>query len=233
MTELPGRRAAVALMVAALLSSCGDDEAAQRKAFIAYLQTRIIDKPGVHVLHPTAEEAKSWGDYAQHYAIITGFNDTLSARVSTPMNQAIGRGAITSLQDLLDRRADFDALRRGMDGIRTELDKQFGTAEAARAALKQPADLKPVFDTAYERDVAGLARAFQATVPAAEGALTAAIELADYVAQHRGAITIQGMQVQVSDPAVQRELNAKLTALNTRGQEAQAAQRRLQALISG
>lgn len=233
MTEPPSRRTTLALMLGAVLSGCGDDEAAQRKTFIGFLQTRIVDKPGVHVPHPTAEEAKSWGDYAQHYAIITGFNDTLNQRVTAPMNQALGRGGVTSLQDLVTRRDDFVAMRRGMDDIRTELGKQLAVAEAARAGLKQPADLKPVFDAAYDRDVAGLARAFQATLPVVEDAMTTAIDLGDYLAQHRGAVTIQGAQIQVSDPAVQRDLNTRLAALNAKGQEVQAAQRRLQALISG
>ena len=189
--------------------------------------------PAASVLPETAEEAKSWGDYAQHYAIITGFNDALSQRVTAPMNQALGRGGVTSLQDLVTRRDDFVAIKRGMDDIRAELAKQFAAAEAARAALKQPADLKPVFDAAYDRDVAGLARAVQAALPVAEDALTAAIELGDYLTQHRAAVTIQGMQIQVTDPAVQRDLNTRLAALNAKGQEVQAAKRRLQSLISG
>ena len=37
------------LSVTFLLAGCGDDEPKQRKAFIEFLQTRIVDKPGVHV----------------------------------------------------------------------------------------------------------------------------------------------------------------------------------------
>ena len=90
-----------------------------------------------------------------------------------------------------------------------------------------------MFDAAYDRDVTGLARAFLAALPVAEDAISAAIDLGDYLTQHRAAVTIQGMQVQVTNPALQRDLNTRLAALNAKGQEVQAAQRRLQSLISG
>ena len=229
------QRATLALLLlsTAALSACGGDDAAQRKAFVAFLQTRIVDKPGIHVPHPTADETKAWGGYAQQYAIITGFNDELSQHVTAPMNQAIARGSITSLQDLVTRRADLVEVRRGMGGIRSDLDKQFATAETAHASLKQPPDLKPVFDAAYERDVAGPAHAFQAALPVAEDAIAAAVDLGDFLVQHHDKIILQGTQVQVSDPALQRDLSARLSALNAKGQAAQSAQQRLQALVEG
>ena len=50
-------RAAGIALLAVVLVAC-DDEPAERKAFIAFLQTRIIDKPGLHVPHLTGDEAK-------------------------------------------------------------------------------------------------------------------------------------------------------------------------------
>ena len=41
-------------------------EAEQRKAFTAFLQTRVLDKPGLRVPMPTEEEKASFGDYAKH-----------------------------------------------------------------------------------------------------------------------------------------------------------------------
>ena len=233
MTRPIPRRAALLLLIASALSACGDDDDAQLKAFIAFLQTRIIDKPGVHVPQPTADETKAWGSYASQYAIIVNFNDALSRHVTAPMNQAVSRGSITSLQDVVTRRADLAEIRRGMGDLRTELDRQLATAEAAHAGLKQPADLKPVFDAAYERDVTGPTHAFQDALPVAESALAAAVDLGDFLAQHSKAISVQGAQVQVSDPALQRDLNARLAVMNAKGQAVQTARRRLQALVDG
>ena len=148
------------LLLMAALSACGDDDATQRKAFIGFLQTRIVGKPGIHVPRPTVDETKPWGGYAQQYALISGFNDGLSQHVTAPMNEAVSRGLVTSLQDLVTRRANLVEVRRGMSDIRNELGKQFAAAEAAPVALNQSPDLKSVFDAAYERDIAGPAHAF-------------------------------------------------------------------------
>lgn len=233
MTTSHIRAATLVVLMLSALMGCGDDDRAQRKAFIAFLQTRIVDKPGVHVPHPTADESKSWGSYAAQYAIITGFNDGVSQHVTAPMNQAMSHGAVTSLQDLVTRRDDLVEIRRGMASLQTELDKQLATAEAAHAGLKQPADLKPVFELAYERDVTGPAHAFHDALPVAESALAAAVDVGDFLTQHRNTVSVQGAQVQVSDPALQRDLSARLAAMNAKGQAAQAAQQRLQALVNG
>ena len=68
------RRFFLAALVAGFgLAACGDSEPTQRKAFMDFLQTRIIDKPGRHVPMRSAEETKSFGDYAKQYEIILGF----------------------------------------------------------------------------------------------------------------------------------------------------------------
>ncbi len=82
-----------------------------------------------------------------------------------------------------------------MADLRTELDKQLAAADAAHAALKQPADLKSVFDAAYGRDVTGPANAFQQVIPVAESALAAAVDVGDFIAQHGKAVSVQGAQV--------------------------------------
>lgn len=117
----PTRRAALFGCLSVLLAGCGDDEAAQRTAFIAFLQTRILDTPGLHVPRPTPEETKNWGDYAQHYAVITGFNGALSQRVSKPMERAASRGSVRSIQDLLDRRSGLAARMNAMNAKAQEV----------------------------------------------------------------------------------------------------------------
>ena len=58
-------RAGCVVLLVALAAGC-NDEASQRKAFIAYLQTRIIDKPGLHVPHPTEAEDEAQFLFAKH-----------------------------------------------------------------------------------------------------------------------------------------------------------------------
>ena len=228
------RRGFVAgLSLTFLLAGCGDDEPKQRKAFIEFLQTRIVDKPGVHVPHLSDDQAKSFGDYAKQYAIITGFNGKLDASVGGPTQQALQHGMPSSLEDVLSRRGDLAVLRDGMTKVRNTLQQELDAADAAHAALKQPDDLMHVFDAAYAKDVTAPAQAFFAIFPDVIAAEDAALALADFIAQHRGVVKIQGSQIQVSDPRVQQQLSALIDALRAKQQSIMAAQQRLRSVVMG
>jgi len=221
------------LVFLVLLTAGCDDEPAQRKAFIDFLQTRIIDKPGLHVPHLTPEQAKSFGDYAKQYAIITDFNDGLDKSVAKPMTEAINRGAVRSLDDVVTRHADFVAARDGIGQLRDAIDKQLAAADAAHAALKQPDDLKHVFDQAYERDVTIPAKAFADIFPDLSQALTAIVDLGDFITQHKDKVTINGSLIETSDPALQPQLTALVTALTAKNEAIAKAQQHLRVVMNG
>jgi DUF3053 family protein len=225
-------RAAVFAFLAVFVAGC-DDEPAERKAFIEFLQTRIVDKPGLHVPHLTPEETKSFGPYAQQYAIITDFNDGLDRSVAKPMAEAIDRGAIRSLDEVVTRHADFIAARDGIAQLRAAIDKQFATADAAHAALKQPDDLKPIFDKAYERDVTIPAKAFEDIFPDLSQALTAIVDLGDFIEQHKDKVKIIGSQLQTSDEALRPQLTALVNALIAKSDAINKAQVHLRAIVNG
>jgi hypothetical protein len=224
--------AAAFAFLAICLAGC-DDEPAERKAFIEFLQTRIIDKPGLHVPHLTPEETKSFGPYAQQYAVITDFNDGLDRSVAKPMAEAIDHGAIRSLDEVVTRHTDFVAARDGIAQLRAAIDKQLAAADAARAALKQPDDLKPVFDKAYERDVTIPAKAFSDIFPDLSQALAAIVGLGDFIEQHKDKVTIAGSQLQTSDPALQPQLSALVNALVAKNEAINKAQAHLRAIVNG
>ncbi|HZK91111.1 MAG TPA: DUF3053 family protein [Stellaceae bacterium] len=224
---------AVALGMLALLVAGCRDEPAERKAFIDFLQTRILDKPGLHVPHPTPDEAKSIGDYAKQYAIITDFNDGLDRAVAKPMQEAIDHGAIRSLDDVMARRADFAAARDGIKQLDGLVDKRLAAADAAHAALKQPDDLKPVFDEAYARDVTLPAKAFDDISPDLTQALTAIAELGDFLDQHKDKVKISGSTIQATDPSLQPQLAALVHALTARNEALTRAQQHLRDVMNG
>ena len=221
-----------AVLLSAFVAGC-NDEPAQRKAFIEFLQTRIIDKPGLHVPHLTQEEAASFGDYAKQYAIITDFNDGLDKSVAQPMTEAINRGAISSLNDVVARHADFVAARDGIAKLREAIDKQLAAADAAHAALKQPDDLKTVFDKAYERDVTIPAKAFEDIFPDLSEGLTAIVDLGDFIDQHKDKVSIVGNQLQTTDPALQPQLQALINALMAKSDAIGKAQEHLRLVMNG
>ncbi|HWL27324.1 MAG TPA: DUF3053 domain-containing protein [Burkholderiaceae bacterium] len=222
-------------LIAALplvLAACGDKEPEQRAAFTQFLQTRIVDKPGVRVPKLTDEEKKSFGDYAAQYAVITDFNAGMDASVK-PLSGIMQKGAMRSLNDIVSRRDDLKTVQTALNDMNTSLKEQQAKADAARAQLKQPEDLKAVYDKAYEKTVSLPADTFRDVLPQLNATFDSSLKIADYVEAHKSQIEISGPIVKVKDPAVQDELNKLLQDLNTQAKQVQQAQTRLQAVMLG
>jgi hypothetical protein len=223
-----------ALFAAALaLSGCGNDEAAQRKAFVEFLQTRIIDKPGVHVPTLTPELQEKIGVYAKHYAVITGFNSDMDRAVGGFLPKAVGIVSITSITDAVAKREAIVGVRTEIASIRSALTEKLAAAEAAKAALIQPDDLKPVFDAAFDRDVRSTANAFIRELPLFESAMTAILALTDYLNKNRDKVTVQGSTVVANEPKARADINALLDDINTKSRQLAESQQRLAKVATG
>ncbi len=223
------------VLVAALplmLAACGDKEPEQRAAFTQFLQTRIVDKPGVRVPKLTEEEKKSFGDYAAHYAVITDFNAGMDASVK-PLSSILQKGQVRSVNDIVTRREDLKTVRAGLNDMNAALKEHRAKADAAHAQLKQPEDLKAVYDKAYEKTITLPADTFGDVLPQINATYDVTLKIADYVEANKSKIEISGNSVTVTDPAVQAELNKLLQEMNAQAKNVQQAQTRLQAVIMG
>jgi len=221
---------AIALPLA--LAACGSSEPDQRAAFKQFLQTRIVDKPGVHVPKLAADESKSFGEYATHYAVITDFNSGMDASVK-PLGSLVQKSTVRSLGDVVSRRDDLKAVQNGLNDMAVQLKAQQAKADSAHAQLKQPEDLKAVYDSAYDRTVTVPANTFLSVVPQINSTLDSSLKVADYLDAHKAQIEINGPVVKVKDAKVQAELNALLQDLNAQAQSIQKAQARLQTVMLG
>lgn len=215
-----------------MLAACGNKEPEQRAAFTQFLQTRIVDKPGVRVPQLTDEEKKSFGDYAAQYAVITDFNAGMDASVK-PLSGIMQKGSMRSLNDIVTRRDDLKTVQASLNEMGAALKEQQARADAARAQLKQPEDLKAVYDKAYEKTVSLPADTFRDVLPQLNATFDSSLKIADYVAAHAAQIDISGPIVKVQDPAVQAELNQLLQDLNAQAKNVQQAQTRMQAVMVG
>ncbi|MCF7771365.1 MAG: DUF3053 domain-containing protein [Achromobacter sp.] len=222
----------LALALPLVLAACGNKEPEQRAAFMQFLQTRIIDKPGVRVPQPTAEEKKSFGDYAAQYAVITDFNAGMDASVK-PMGSLMQKGAVRTLNDVIARRDDLKTVQTALKDMGEALAKEQAKADAAHAQLKQPDDLKAVYDKAYDKTVTVPANTFREVLPQISGTLDSSLKVAEYVEAHKAQIDLSGPAPRVQDPAVLAELNTLLQDLSAQAQKVQQAQHRLQAVMLG
>ncbi|QQB34607.1 DUF3053 domain-containing protein [Achromobacter deleyi] len=222
----------LALALPLVLAACGSKEPEQRAAFTQFLQTRIVDKPGVRVPKLTEEEKKSFGDYAAQYAVITDFNAAMDASVK-PMGNLMQKGAVRSLNDVIARRDDIKTVQTALKDMGEALTKEQAKADAARAQLKQPDDLKVVYDKAYAKTVTVPADTFREVLPQISGTLDSSLKLAEYVEAHKAQIDLSGPMPKVQDPTVLAELNKLLQDLTAQAQKVQQAQTRLQAVMLG
>ena len=222
----------LAAVLPLVLAACGDSEPDQRAAFKQFLQTRILDKPGVHVPKPSEDESKAFGDYASHYAVITDFNGKMDESVK-PLGNLVKTISVRSLNDVIDHRADLKAAQTGLNDMGEHLKQYQAHADAEHAKLKQPEDLKTVYDKAYDRTVSAPTAAFMEVLPQIDTAMNAIADVGDYVEAHKAQIQINGSQITVQDAKVLEELNARLQAVNAQGKAVQQAQTRMQSVMFG
>ncbi len=215
-----------------MLAACGDKEPEQRAAFTQFLQTRIVDKPGVHVPKLTEQEKKSFGDYAAHYAVITDFNAGMDASVK-PLGGILQKGQVRSLNDIVTRREDLKTVRAALNDMNAALKEHRAKADAAHAQLKQPEDLKAVYDKAYEKTITLPADTFADVLPQINATYDVVLKIADYVDANKSKIEISGTNVTVTDTAVQADLNKLMQDMNAQAKNVQQAQTRLQTVIKG
>lgn len=216
-----------------VLAACGNSEADQRKAFIDFLQTRVLDRKGARVPQLTEENKTAFGDYAQHYAVITGFHAKMNASVGPGISKVLAAGGITSIGQVISRRDDIATARKTLVDLRRGLDTAAADADKARAALKQPADLKLIYDKAFDKIVTQPATVFRDLFPAVDAAFDAALKFADFLTANQSKIKISGATAEVADPKLLAQLNGMISGLQKHTGGIQQAQRKIREVMYG
>lgn len=226
-----------AFAIALATAACGDSEPDQRKAFIKFLDD-INHRTGVHFLVPTDEDRAAFGDYAKHYTVMLDFNKDM--KVVSDDYQAsfkkLGVGPAVqaqTLEQMVARRSIFPAMKDLTAKTIEKFDERLAKANADRAALKQPGDLKVAYDTAFDKLVAAPVQAMIASDKALLVVLGSSEKIADYVDEHRTRLTVTGSQVRASDAKTLAELNALIKAHQDAQQAFQQAQRNGSRVVNG
>ena len=227
---------AAVFVFALTVSACGDPEPEQRKAFIEFLQ-KMVDRQGVHVMNTLPADEKTFGDYTKHYAVIIDFNQHMKAISEKSANKMIQMGLDQTkqrtIEQMVSHRADIVAASQQVGEMRTAIAQELAAAQTARAALKQPDDLKKVYDAAFDKLVVKPAQA----VDKVEGVLLdgtkQSLQLVDYILAHPGKIVVNGSQLRATDAKVMSEMNDLLKAHNAAGMRLEEARRDMQRVIDG
>lgn len=194
-----------ALLMVVSLSGCFDKEGDQRKAFIDFLQNTVM-RSGDRLPTLTTDQKKQFGPLVSDYAILYGF--------SQQMNQAMDQGitpiidtvnAIRVPQDYMNQR---DALRQengALNVLGQQVQNAKMQADSARSTLKQPDELKTVFDTVYQKVVTEPANDMATLIPAAQNLTQQLVQVGDFIAAQEGKVSFSanGIQFPTSQQASQ------------------------------
>ncbi|MNR14935.1 hypothetical protein D3C85_1314350 [compost metagenome] len=157
----------------------------------------------------------------------------MNKSVSQPMTQVMAKGALRSLADLPARRDDLKAAKEGLGGLRSALDQQLAKADAARAQLKQPDDLKQVYGKAYEKTVTTPAATFKEVFPALDAVFDSALAIGDFMEKNKSKLQVSGASLTVTDPAVRAELDKMVQQLGRQSAAINTAQDKMRAMLRG
>jgi len=213
-----------ALLLVFQLTGCGDKEADQRKAFIDFLQNTVM-RSGEHLPSLSEDQKQKFGHYVNDYAIIYGFSQQVNRAVDSGMKPVVDElAAIRIPQDYLTRR---DSLRQASGSLGV-LIQQIQTAktqaDSSKAALKQPEDLKTVYDNVYNKVVTQPANTLQPLLPVLQTLSQDAVQTGDFLQQQGTQVTFNGPAIQFPSQQQASQYNALMSRLATNAQALTQAQ---------
>jgi len=212
------------------ISGCGDKEPAQRKAFMDFLQSRILDKQVLAVPQLTEEEKKQFGDYSKDYAIITGFHHQMNTELDSSLVPVFaGMNSVNSVNALVEQRDDLKKMADSSLNWKQKIITLKTQADTQHNALKQPDDLKKVYDQAYEKTIVKPSAITEQVFDLLPQVLNLIVAKADFIKSQGKDVTITGNRLQFSTQkqldkynAIQQQLvplNAQLMQLSRQMQQ--------------
>ena len=218
------------LMMIFAVSGCGDKELAQRKAFMDFLQSRILDKQVLAVPQLSEAEKKQFGDYSKDYAIITGFHHQMNTELDSSLVPVFaGMNGVNSVNALVEQRDDLKKMADSSQNWKEKIITLRTQADTQHAALKQPDDLKKVYDLAYEKTVVKPSEITEQVFELLPQVLNLIVAKADFIKSQGKDVTITGNRLQFSNQkqldkynAIQQQLvplNAQLMQLSRQMQQ--------------
>ena len=197
-----------AMLIILHLTGCGDKEGEQRKAFSDFLQNTVM-RSGEHLPALSEDQKQRFGNYASDYAIIYGFSQQINKAVDQVLRPVVDElSALRVPQDYLTRR---DALRQAsgtLSVLTQQLQNAKSQADSSKAALKQPDDLKPIYERAYTQVVTQPAATLLPLLPALQSLSQDVAQAGDYLQQ-------QGTRVSFNDNGVQFPTQEQASQYNT------------------
>lgn len=205
----------MALFLVLQLTGCGDKEGEQRKAFIDFLQNTVM-RSGEHLPSLSEDQKQKLGNYVSDYAILYGFSQQMNKAVDSGLRPVVDElSAIRTPQDYLTRR---DALRQAsgsLEVLAQQIQSAKSQADSSKATLKQPEELKTVYDNVFNKVVSQPANALIPLLPALQALSQDVIRTGDFLQQQGTSVSFKGDGVQFPTQEQAASYNALMSNINT------------------
>jgi Txe/YoeB family toxin of Txe-Axe toxin-antitoxin module len=219
------------LFMTVSLGGCGDPEPTERKAFIEFLQTRIISKSGVHVPQLTNQEKEKLGRYVAQYEVLESYHNDMNKSV-VPLLQEVGPAlGLSSIDALMAKRASFSDLQAKTSELHKTVQTLLEKVKADYAAIKQPDDLKPVYEAAYDRLVTQPSATMDKFLPVIQEALQKYEKLADFLDKNKDHVKLSGMTAEIDNQQLLDQFNAQMQDIQATSNRLMSVQNEMRKLI--
>ncbi|KOC91499.1 DUF3053 domain-containing protein [Winslowiella iniecta] len=210
-----------ALFIVFQLTGCGDKEPDQRKAFIDFLQNTVM-RSGEHLPALSEDQKQKMGNYASDYAIIYGFSQQVNKAVDNGLKPVVDELQMIRVpQDYLTRRNSLRQASGSLNVLAQQIQSAKSQADSSKATLKQPDDLKTVYDNVYNKVVTQPANSLIPLLPALQSLSQDVLQAGDFLQQQGTSVTFNnnGVQFATRDQAAQyntimSNLSSKTQALD-------------------
>lgn len=205
------------------LDGCRDREPEQRKAFIALLRNTVIDRKGIALEPLSRADTKLIGIYADHFAILYRFQKDAGTVTEKNARELLALSRHENLEALAGAGKTLQRATREAEAVEKAVKAVHAEADAAKAALKQPEDLAPVFDAAYAKIVTAPATATATAFAALKAKFEADMAFIRYVAGHSMDMDIAGNSVNIKNPGVIEDVETRMAEVRAKAAAFDAA----------
>ncbi|ANI30604.1 hypothetical protein PL78_12305 [Yersinia entomophaga] len=221
----------LALFMVFQLTACGDKEPEQRKAFIDYLQNTVM-RSGMKLPTLSEDQKQKFGNYAGDYAILVTFTQQLNKSIEAGFTPAVTQiDEIRVAQDYVNKRAALQQAAGTLNLLTQQIQTAKHQADSAHAALKQPDDLKAVYNQVYDKLVTQPSATLIPAIPTVAAFVQDLVQVGDFLQQQGAQVTFNNGGVQFPTQAQAVQYNTMMTNLVAKYPAMAAAKKSVQAAL--
>lgn len=195
------------------LAGCGDKEPEERRAFIAFLNDKVLTVKGVGLPELSGAEKKAVGKYTEHYDLLTGFQKKLSDEAGKNANALLALAEVKDFAALAKAEKSLKKASREAEKLQKLVASLRKKTDKAKAELDMPDDLAVVYDPVYAKVVSLPAASSAIAFEAVHSAFAAILDLLDFIDRNSRDVEIDGGKINLRNAGLQDDLAAKMAAV--------------------